>query len=191
MCGKCIIWSLCCIFATYALPSHVSILEWVSFPCAWYKTTVYGGLASSVLNFGSWWKWVVSFSHRLLYVCGKNPSKRWVGPIVGAWEKRSIPGVVLQRFAESQNATPSWSTTLVITRSVKVSKDFVCAVTCIMAVWILYGSNIRLYICLRYSGVMVWIQMKYIWRPYTIRLSVIVLYISSFVQPAEFCPVLC
>ena len=37
---------------------------------------------------------------------------------------------------------------------------------------------------------MVWIQMKYIWRPYTIQLSVIVLHISSFVQSSEFCPVL-
>lgn len=63
---------------------------------------MYGGIAPSVLNFGSRWKWVFSFSRHLLCFCGKSPSKHWVGSIMGAWEKRSIAGAVLKRFAESQ-----------------------------------------------------------------------------------------
>ena len=38
---------------------------------------------------------------------------------------------------------------------------------------------------------MVWIQMKYIWKPYTIQLPVTVSYISSFVQSSEFHPAVC
>jgi hypothetical protein len=104
--------------------------------------------------------------------------------VTGRWFKSSM--------LRSRNNGHDRSTVLVFTKSVKVSKDCICTVTDVL--WLcgfLYQSNIRLYLCVRYAGVMVWMQMKYIWRPYAIQLSVTVSYISSFVQSKEFSPVLC
>jgi hypothetical protein len=116
------VWYQACVaFLQLMHYHHVSILEWVSFSHAWYTATVYGGIAPSVRNIGSRWKWVFSLSHRLFCLCGKSPSKHWVGRVVGAWGKKSIHVAVLQRFGESQNATPC-STILVITISVKFLK---------------------------------------------------------------------
>jgi hypothetical protein len=57
-----------------------------------------GGIAARILDLGTRWRWVVSFTPRPLYPQRKNPSTHWIGGWEGprggldAVVKRKIPG---------------------------------------------------------------------------------------------------
>jgi hypothetical protein len=49
-----------------------------------------GGIAPRILNLGTAWRWVVSFTTRPPYLHGKNPGTHWIG---GWVEFKLLPDV--------------------------------------------------------------------------------------------------